>query len=147
MAPRQTRNRKKRKRARDFRRRALLKKRGEEWAGEDWEAKLDAIVRNSGIPVEYDARPGHERYSRGVAHVSPRPPSRFHDRYFQSATNCLKRLLESVHAGSVANIEDAVNLRHVPTKPPPKFSFCDSLLLHRVVQFDLWHRQWWNIDL
>ena len=48
-------------------------------AGEDWEAKLDAIVRNSGIPVEYDARPRHERYSRGVAHVSPRPPSRFHD--------------------------------------------------------------------
>ena len=40
-------------------------------ASEDWEAKLDAIVRNSGIPVEYDARLGHERYSRGVVHMSP----------------------------------------------------------------------------
>ena len=43
-------------------------------ASEDWEANLDAIVRNSGIPVEYDARPGHERYSRGVVHMSPKPP-------------------------------------------------------------------------
>ena len=44
-------------------------------AGEDWEARFDAIVRNSGIPIEYDARPGHERYSRGVVHMSPRPRS------------------------------------------------------------------------
>lgn len=42
-------------------------------ASEDWEAKLDAIVQNSGIPIEHDARPGHEHYSRGVIHMTPRP--------------------------------------------------------------------------
>ena len=73
-------------------------------------------------------------------------PSRVNDRYFQSPINGLKRLLESVHTGSVVNIKDSVNLWHVPTKPPPKFSLCDSLVLHRVVQLDLWHGQWWNID-
>ena len=49
--------------------------------------------------------------------------SRFNDRHFQSSINGLKRLLESVHAGGVVNIENAVNLGHVPTKPPPKFSY------------------------
>ena len=73
-------------------------------------------------------------------------PSRVNDRYFQSPINGLKRLLESVHAGSVVNIEDAVNLRHVPTKPAPKFSLCNSLLLHCLIQLNLWHGQLWNID-
>lgn len=58
----------------------------------------------------------------------------------------MKRLLESVQAGSVVNIEDAVNLWHVPTQPPPKFSLCNALLLHCLVQLDLWHGQWWNSD-
>ena len=61
------------------------------------------------------------------------PPSRFNDRYFQSPINGLKRLLESVHAGGVVNIENAVNLGHVPPKPPPKFCLGDFLLSHRVI--------------
>ena len=72
--------------------------------------------------------------------------SRFNDRHFQSSINSLKRLLESVHSGGVVNIEDTVNLWHVPTKPPPKFSLGDSLLSHRVVQLNLRHGQYWNID-
>ena len=65
--------------------------------------------------------------------------SRFNDRHFQSSINGLKRLLESVHSGGVVNIKDTVNLWHVPTKPPPKFSLGDFLLSHRVIQLNLWH--------
>ena len=72
--------------------------------------------------------------------------SRFNDPHFQSSINGLKRLLESVHSGGVVNIEDTVNLWHVPTKPPPKFSLGDSLLSHRVIQLNLWHGQCWNTD-
>ena len=72
--------------------------------------------------------------------------SRFNDRHFQSSINGLKRLLESVHSGGVVNIEDTVNLWHVPTKPPPEFGLGDSLLSHRVIQLNLWHGQCWNTD-
>jgi len=70
-----------------------------------------------------------------------KPPvsSRFNNRHFQSSINGLQRLLESVHSGGVVNIEDAVNLWHVPTKPAPKFSLGDFLLSHRVIQLNLWH--------
>ena len=82
----------------------------------------------------------------GVCNPPFRCSSRFNDRHFQSSINSPKRLLESVHSGGVANIEDTVNLRHVPTKPPPKFSLGDSLLSHRVIQLNLWHGQYWNTD-
>ena len=73
-----------------------------------------------------------------------RGSSRLNDRHFQSSINSLKRLLESVHSGGVVNIEDTVNLWHVPTKPPPKFGLGDSLLFHCVVQLNLWHGQYRN---
>ena len=76
---------------------------------------------------------------QGLGHLDERRSSRFNDRHFQSSINGLKCLLESVHSGSVVNIEDTVNLWHVPTKPPPKFSLGDSLLSHRVIQFNLWY--------
>ena len=44
-----------------------------EMASKNWEAKLDALVQSSGIPVKYDARPRREHYSRGVIHMSPKP--------------------------------------------------------------------------
>ena len=92
------------------------------------------------------AKPSLERRTLATARPGRGRSSCFNDRHFQSPINGLKRLLESVHAGSVANIEDAVNLWHVPPKPTPKFSLCNSLLLHRFVQFDLRHCQWWNSD-
>ena len=79
------------------------------------------------------------RLAKDLGHLDERRSSRFNDRHFQSSINGLKCLLESVHSGSVVNIEDTVNLWHVPTKPPPKFSLGDSLLSHRVIQFNLWH--------
>ncbi len=78
--------------------------------------------------------------------IVTRRSSRLNNRHFQSSINSLKRLLESVHSGGVANIEDTVNLWHVPTKPPPKFGLGDSLLSHRIIQLDLWHGQYRNTD-
>ena len=68
------------------------------------------------------AKPSLERRTLATARPGRGRSSCFNDRHFQSSINGLKRLLESVHAGSVANIEDAVNLWHVPPKPTPKFS-------------------------
>ena len=115
-----------------------------------WKQHLQRFADRSRLTIQVTKPLGQDTKRDRVRPASPdspvaRAPSRVNDRHFQSAINGLKRLLESVHAGSVVNIEDAVNLRHVPTEPSPKFSLCNSLLLHRVIQLDLWHGQQWNI--